>query len=349
MRTLGKLAMDFRTLGALASTALGALALLVSPAHAQTKVGTTMAQFLKIEPSARIIAMGNAGVSLPGGIDAAWYNPAALASEEAITVLFSHGEWFADIGHDYVAGAFPMGRWGISSLTVTSLRSGDMDVRTVTQPLGTGERFSVASLAVGLGYALPITDRFSAGGRISYVQETIWNSAFQTVTFDFGTLYSVSDRGLRLGASLTNFGTQGRYDGRDLHFLYDNDPDINGDNSSLPGERFTDAFSLPVMFRVGVGYPVRLSQASILTLAADAFHPSDNAESMSLGAEYEFRDFVALRAGYQNLFLVDSEVGVTAGGGLHGDLSEYTYRIDYAWADHGRLGGTHRFSLGFEF
>jgi long-subunit fatty acid transport protein len=103
------------------------------------------------------------------------------------------------------------------------------------------------------------------------------------------------------------------------------------------------------MFRVGLGYPVRLSPAAKLMFAVDAFHPSDNEESMSLGAEYQFRDFVALRVGYQDLFLSDSEVGVTAGGGIHGDLSESTYRIDYAWADHGRLGGTHRISVGFAF
>lgn len=319
------------------------------PAHAQTKVGTTMAQFLKIEPSARIIAMGNAGVSLLGGIDAAYYNPAALVAEDHLVIQFSHGEWFADINHEYAAAALPMGRWGIASLTVTALGSGDMDVRTVNQPLGTGEQFSVSDLALGLGYALRVTDRFSAGGRISYVQETIWNSSFQTATLDFGTLYTVSDGGLHLGASLTNFGTQSSFDGRDLQFLYDSDPDRFGDNSSLPGERFTDAFPVPVLFRVGLGYPVRLSPVARLQLAVDAFHPSDDQESVSLGVEYVFHDFVALRTGYQNLFLPDSEVGFTAGGGLTGDLSDYSYRLNYAWADHGRLGGTHRISLGFAF
>jgi hypothetical protein len=214
---------------------------------------------------------------------------------------------------------------------------------------GTVERFEVSNLAIGLGYARRITDRFAAGARVSFVQEAIWNSSMQTVTFDFGTLYAVSDNGLHLGASLSNFGTKGAFDGRDLEILYDNDPDRYGDNSALPGLRHTDEFPVPVLFRVGVGVPLRLTKAGTLTLALDAFHPSDNTESVSLGTEFMYRDFVALRAGYQNLFLQDSEVGLTAGGGIHGDVADHGYRLDYAWAHHGRLGATHRVTLGFGF
>ena len=328
-----------------------AVAIAAAPgsAHAQSKAGTTTAQFLLIEPSARITAMGNAGVSILGGLDAAYYNPAVLVAEERFGVQFSHAEWLADIDYDYVAAVLPLGRWGIAHASVTALGSGDIEVRTVAQPLGTGERFQVSDLAIGLGYAKRITDRFSAGARISYVQESIWNSSIHTATLDFGTLYAVSDRGLHIGASLSNFGTKGAFDGRDLRILYDNDPDRFGDNGALPGVRFTDEFPLPVLFRVGAGLPVRLPPSGRLLFALDAFHPSDNTESVSLGAEYLYRDFVALRAGYQNLFLEDSEVGLTAGGGLHGDIDEHTYRLDYAWADHGRLGGTHRVTLGFVF
>ena len=35
---------------------------------AQSKTGTTIGQFLKIEPSARVAALGNAGASLSGEI-----------------------------------------------------------------------------------------------------------------------------------------------------------------------------------------------------------------------------------------------------------------------------------------
>jgi hypothetical protein len=60
-------------------------------------------------------------------------------------------------------------------------------------------------------------------------------------------------------------------------------------------------------------------------------------------------DRVALRLGYQNLFLQDSEVGLTLGAGVMGDMQGAHYRLDYGWADQGRLNSTQRFSLGIMF
>jgi hypothetical protein len=170
-----------------------------------------------------------------------------------------------------------------------------------------------------------------------------------TVVFDFGTLYQMSDHGLRIGASLSNFGTRGRFSGRDLAIVYDGDPTRYGDNGALPGDVYTDAFAVPTFFRVGVGMPFRLSPQASLQVAVDAFHPSDNTEGMSAGAELECLRRFALRAGWQDAFQRDTEVGLTMGGGVWGKLDVYGYRVDYGWAEHRRLGGTHRVTLGLTF
>lgn len=332
----------------LAWTVLAA-ALGTVPALAQTKTGTTIGQFLLIEPSARVAAMGNAGVSLYDGLEGVYYNPAAIGRLTGYGVTFSHLAWVADITYDYAAAGIPLGKWGTGYASVTALNSGEMDVRTVAQPLGTGERFSVSDIALGLGYGRQITSRFAAGLQLNWLQETIWHSSASTVTFNVGTLYRISDRGLHLGASLSNFGTQGRFDGRDLRILYDQDPNRYGDNGSLPGALVTDPFQLPSLFRVGVGYPLRLNEEVRLHLALDAFHPGDNSESVSAGAELKFRELLAVRAGYQNAFVTGSEVGLTFGGGLQGVYDVYHYHFDYAWADQGRLGSSHRFTLGLSF
>lgn len=321
------------------------LALAAGPAAAQVNTGTTVAQFMLIEPDARIAAMGNAGVSMYEGLRAVYYNPASIGRVKSFEAVFSHNAWFADITHDWVAIAVPLGERGTAYGTVTSLNSGEMDVRTVDQPLGTGERFKVTNIALSLGYGRQVSPRFAAGGQVNWAQETIWHTSMSTVTFNVGTFYRVSENGLRIGSSLSNFGTRGAYDGRDLRFTYDNVPDQNGDNSTLPGERFTDSFSVPVMFRVGLGLPVRLDDANRLMLVADAYHPNDNSESVSLGAEYALKDLLAVRAGWQNLFLRDTEVGLTLGAGLRARYEEVMYRIDYAWADQGRLGNSHRLTV----
>ena len=164
-----------------------------------------------------------------------------------------------------------------------------------------------------------------------------------------GTLYRTSADGLRIGASLSNFGTRAAFDGRDLAILYDNVPGQNGDNGTLPGVRETGAFSVPITFRVGLAQPFRVAQDTRLLVAAEALHPSDNTESMSLGGELTLREALSLRLGYQSLFLQDSEVGLTAGAGVRGSFDGLRYHVDYAWADQGRLEDTHRFSFGLLF
>jgi len=326
-----------------------AIVLTAGPARGQSETGTTLAQFMLIEPSARIAGMGNAGVSLYDGLDAAYYNPAAIGRLNRMSLEFSHSVWLADITYDYAAFAMPLGGWGTPFASVTALNSGEMDVRTVDHPLGTGERFSVTDVGIALGYGRQITQRFAVGGQVTWVQETIWHTSASMAMFNIGTLYRLSATGLHVGSSLSNFGTHGQYTGRDLRVSFDADPSRNGDNGTLPAEQFTGDFPVPVLFRVGVGYPVRLNEQTRLQLALDAFHPSDNTESASLGAELDYRQALDVRLGYQNAFQKDSEVGLTLGAGWRGELANYLYRLDYAWADQGRLGNTQRFTLGFDF
>ncbi len=316
---------------------------------AQAKTGTSVGQFLMIEPSARIAGMGNAGSTIYTELQAAYYNPAAIGLQQFHSVQFTHSTWLADIAYDYAALGLVLGNFGNLYASVTSLNSGEIDVRTVEQPLGTGERYTVSNLAFGIGYGRQISERFSLGVQVSYVRETIWHSSLSAFGFNVGTIYRISENGLHIGASLSNFGTRAKYDGRDLRIQYDQDPRKYGDNGSLPAELFTDDFPLPVLFRVGIGLPLQFGEDHRLQLVADAYHPSDNTESISLGAEYTFLDIFSLRGGYQNLFLQDSEVGLTLGAGLKYRMTDYALSFDYAWADHGRLDKTHRLTFGVQF
>jgi hypothetical protein len=322
---------------------------LSSLVHAQSKTGTTIGQVLLIEPSARATAMGNAGVALYNDVVSAYYNPGALGQLNGYGVHFTHSLWLADITYDYAAAFLQAGSFGNLFFSLTALNSGEIAVRTVEQPLGTGERYTVSNLALGLGYGRALSDRFSVGLQLTYLQETIWHSSLSTFALNVGTIYRLSENGLRLGASISNFGLQAGYSGRDLRLQYDLDPRKYGDNSALPGEVFTQDYSLPVLFRVGLSLPVRFNSRHQLLLAVDAFHPNDNNESASVGAEWTFMNAFSVRGGYQNLFLKDSEVGLTFGAGLHYDLDRVTLHCDYGWADYGRLENTQRFSLGLTF
>ena len=317
-------------------------------ASAQTKTGTTFGQFLQIEPSAAVAAQGNVGATTRSDVLSAYYNPGALGFQTSSNAGFSHSAWLAGIDYNYAAVALKMGTATTVALSVSSLSSGDIDVRTADQPLGTGERYSVDDLAIGLGVGRQFTDRFGAGATVKYVQETIWRSSARTVALDAGVIYELPFRAV-LGASISNFGVPASFDGTDLRIRFDQDPDVYGDNDNLPAALVTEEYALPVFFRVGMSVPVQLGD-SRLTLAADAYQPSDNSNSVSVGGEWTYANLISARAGYQDLFQDDAEGGLRLGGGLATRVSGFDLSFDYAWADHGsRLGATQRFTLGLGF
>jgi long-subunit fatty acid transport protein len=318
-------------------------------AFAQSKTGTTIGQFMAIEPSARAAAMGNAGVALYDGIQSVYYNAGTLGALQNPTVQFTYSDWYAGITYNYAAGALPVGGLGTVFVSVTALNSGDIDVRTVSQPGGTGERYTVSNVAIGLGFGRQITSRFGAGIQLNYISETIWHSSAGLMSLNLGTVYRLAENGLKIGASLSNLGTQAAYSGRDLAIQYDADPGSYGDNGSLPAEQHTDDFPLPISFRVGVSYPRDMGPQSRMILLAEAIHPSDNSESVSAGMEWTWNRMLSLRAGYQSLFQQDSDVGPTLGLGLQLGIDDSRLHFDYAWADHSRLQETHRMTVVLEF
>jgi len=316
---------------------------------AQTNTGTTIGQFLLIEPSSRYAAMGNTGVASADEISAAYYNPGAIGRLNGYGLQFTHSLWLADITYNYAIALVDLGDIGKLFFNVTALNSGEIDVRTVEQPLGTGERYTVSNIALGVGYGRRLTNRFSMGFQLNYIQEKIYHSSLSTVALSVGTMFDLIKDQLVLGASISNYGLPASYSGRDLRIQYDLDQDRFGDNSSLPGNAVTEEYPLPVIFRIGLSYPHQISENHKFQLAVNAFHPNDNTESISFGAEWLIYDVLALRGGYQNMFLDDSEVGLTLGTGLNVGIEGYTMQLDYAWADYGRLQNTQRFTLGIIF
>ncbi len=312
----------------------------------QSKTGTTIGQFTLIDPSSRTSAMGGAGVTSTDEAMASFYNPGALGALQRTDIQFSYNSWLAGISLNYAMAAVKILDNASAIVTMTQLSSGDIDVATVDQPLGTGEKYNVTDLELGLGFGMKMTDKFSFGVQVNYISERIWHSSVAVFGINLGTLYQLSPDGLRIGASLTNFGTKDHFAGTDLKIRYDLDPTRYGDNSSIPGEISTDYYALPLVFRVGLGYPVTIDGSNVVNVGVDALHPSDNSESVNVGAEWVFNKFLAARIGYQSLFLQDSEVGLTAGGGVMFEGDGYDLHFDYAWAANGRLGNVQRITLG---
>lgn len=327
-----------------------AAVLFTADTFGQSKVGTTIGQFLKIEPSSRLAAMGNAGASLSDEVSAAFYNPASIGRLKGVNIQFTYNQWLADITYNYATAAMNIEGLGTFGLQVTSLNSGDIEITTVRQEQGSGLYYNVSNVAIGFIYGIMLTDRVSAGITASYIQETIYNTSLSNVSLNFGVQYQSAIEGLTIGASVSNFGARASYEGRDIYFNYDADPDVHGDHPRLPAELRMGSFSLPTLFRVGLSYPVKLNDWNQLTIAADAMHSNDNTERINAGGEWLFLNSFAVRAGYRDLFMDDIEGGLVLGAGAKVRFTgNSNVSFDYAWADYGRLNNTHRFTVGLQF
>ena len=326
------------------------LLLSVTYIFGQTKVGSTAAPFLNIAVSPRAISMGGAFIATANDVSSLYWNPAGASRSDINEAMFSHSRWFADINYNWAGAMIKLGGAGTLGLSLTYLDYGDIEVTTLAEQDGTGEFFSASDMSLGLTYAYNLTDRFSLGGTVKYIQQKIWNSSATAIAMDLGVLFHSDIYGLRIGATITNFGTGMQIDGKDLLVQYDIDPNIYGNNDQILANLQTDEFPLPLTFRIGLAMDVLDTEEHRFTIAADALHPNDNSESVNVGAEYMFNNLIAFRVGYKSLFLDNSEEGLTAGVGLNYDFNtDFGVRVDYAYQDFGVLDYTQHFSLGIKF
>jgi hypothetical protein len=317
-----------------------------------SKVGTTSAAFLEIPVGARAIGMGRAFVSTANDVSSLYWNPAGLARLPMREALFNQIEWIADMSFNFAALGLPLGDFGSLGLSFSSLTMDDMPVRTIERPEGTGELFSAGSFAVGLHYARNLSDRFSIGFTGKYISEKIWNMQSQAFALDLGVLFTTRFfNGVRVGATISNFGTDMKLSGRDTRQFNRIDARKLGSNDRIPMNIELDSWPLPLNFQFGIAAELFQTDSHVLTVEVDALHPTANYESLSVGLEYGFQKLFYIRAGHHSLFLTDGEGGLSFGAGVTADLfgGGFKARFDYAYSDLGRLKGVNVLAVSVFF
>jgi len=314
-----------------------------------TKRGTTSAEFLTIPIGARATAMGNAITASVDDATAIYWNPAGLARMENAGFTGEYARWLADIDFNFIAVTVPVAG-GVVGLGVTSMRTQDMEVTTVDQQNGTGERFNASSYAFTLSYGRALTDRFSLGGSVKLINERIWTSSAGGVAFDVGTLFVTPFRGIRLGAAISHFGTKLQIGGDDLLVRVDIDPNNRGNNTSNRALLKTDEFDIPLTMRIGLAGEVFQGQGSRLTLAVEALNPNNSEQYVNVGAEIGLlNDLVMLRGGYSEIFIDDSVRSFTLGAGLHYRFAPINLAVDYAYEAQEFFSDVNRLTLSIQF
>ena len=331
--------------------------LIAASAFGQSKVGTTAAQFLGISVGARAIAMGSAYVASASDVSSLYWNPGAIVQANRSEFNFTNTQWL--VGTKFRWFGFMLNLDGENALgaSVTQLNYGDEEVTTVQNPEGTGEKWSAQDLAISLSYCRLLTERFSIGASVKYINQSLYNETAANMTFDLGLMYVTEFNGLRIGMSMSNFGGDLQLSGRDLLNQVDIDPGNAGGNKTLVANLKTDSWSMPLLFRVGVGMEVFKNDMFRATVGLDALRPSDNALSTNAGAELGYQEMVFLRGGYKSFYndqdsfdKGNQQEGLSLGAGVRYTIQGATaIQVDYAFSKFGLFGNLSTIALAIGF
>lgn len=304
------------------------------PVLGDQRVGISTAQFLKIGVGGRATALGESFVAIANDASALYWNPAGLTQFNENQILFSHNNWVVDIYHDFLGVVYHLDQTNSFGVSLTSLSMDDMPVTTEFAPFGTGEFFSFSDLAIAATYARRMTDKFSFGLTVRYIEETLDKLKMRGVMVDLGTMYWTGLGSSRFAVAVSNFGNDLAPDGEVV----------------LVGKRKKSdwqSFSPPTMFRIGFAFEPYQNEQHKFTTAIQLNHPNDNAENVGLGLEYSFKELNTnstfyLRGGYK--INVD-EQNFSFGAGINVPISIADFTFDYSYSHFERLGNAHRFSI----
>jgi long-subunit fatty acid transport protein len=299
------------------------------PVLGEQRAGISTAQFLKIGVGGRATAMGDAFVAVANDVSALYWNPAGLTQFSENQVMFAHNQWVVDINHDFIGAVYHLDDENTFGVSLTSLYMDEMKVTTEYVPFGTGEYFGFSDLGIAISYSKKMTDQFSFGASVRYIEESLDRLKMRGIMIDLGTYYWTGLGTTRFAVAVTNFGNDLAPDGEVI----------------LVGNRINSewqSFSPPTMFRIGFALEPYEDNENRITTSIQLNHPNDNSENVSLGAEYVWNNMFFARAGYK--INVD-EQDFTFGAGVNVPVSIANISVDYAFANFARLGSAHRFSI----
>lgn len=334
-------------------TALLLSMLIWADASAQDRVATTAAQFLTLGTGARATSLGHAYTAYATGADALFWNPGGAARPGAGgnlgSVFFTNTNWLVDIDYNAFALTFPVTNSGVIGASIALLDYGRMDVRTVERPEGVGQTFGAKDIVVGVSYAQPLTDAFYIGGTVKAVQQTIWDMRAQTLAVDVGFVLETDYlNGLRLAASIMNFGGKMQMEGINNQVFVDFDPTSSGSNDAIPTRIETARWDLPLSFRFGIALPVYTSNFASLELYSDAHQTNDNALNSDFGAQLRLavkRVALDARVGYKDLGIENIDNHISFGTGLNVQFGGTAVGFDFAYVPFELLGDTQTFDI----
>lgn len=303
-----------------ASAALAALAsLALTAATAQARPPGFA--FLEIPSGARAAALGGAFASITDGTaDAAFWNPAGLASIRGLEVSGAHTELIASLRHDTFAIGGPL--WGGgAAASLRALYSEPIEERDdLGNLIGS---FGSHDLELGVAYGWDFGPGLELGLSTQVVRERIANSSATTYAFGAGAAWEPGAwPGVRVAAALQNVGPAARY--------------------TIEGTR-GEPVGLPSALQGGLSYGRAFGDRMTVRGALESRFTTGRSGIGLAGLEVRDLTGASLRAG---LRVNDDASNFSVGAGF----ARTALELDYAFVPFRLdLGDTHRFAFTARF
>jgi hypothetical protein len=325
-------ALNVRFRGGIRLVAMGLGVVFVGISGWSVESGTSAGLSLLDLAAGRGPALADAGVSIPGDLGMAAYNPALIRTLKRPTLMtqFSTGEGDVNTGLFSFGRGGPRGGWGAS---LAFLDAGTIDL--VTSGGDQRSRRAQQDWVASLTGATRLTETLSVGVAAKGIRSTlVQDETASALAADAGFLWRTPVRGWRFGGAAQNLGGK-------LTYREEGDP-------------------LPVLYRFGTSYTVAVKRwfnggvapdawylqnvvdTSILTFTADGVRDRAGQISGGIGFEWDVADRTAFRIGYKT---GDVGEGVTAGVGFHLDR----FSVDYAFQMLKDLKDRHRVALSLSW
>ena len=270
--------------------------------------------FLKLGVSSRTISMGDAGVSFNEDASATHYNPAALTTGNRVNVMFMHNEQVLGVRTEYLAGKIKFEKLSFG-FSVNNTSVDEIEIRNIPgEPIGT---FTAQNFTFGLSAGYKINNNLSLGITGKFLYEKIYVDNANGYALDLGGIYTQNR--FSVGLSLSNIGSM--------------------------NELRNEATKLPTAVRGGASYLLGLPGiSSTLRICADGYKVLDGGIFHAhTGAEMLYKDFLALRVGYQSGY---GNKNLTTGIGIKYKV----FILDYAFVPYKySTGSSHTITLGTNF
>ena len=301
-------------------------------------------EFTAIGVGGRPLGLGGAYAAVASDVTAAYYNPAGLARLDYPQFMLMHDERFGSlVNYDYAAAAFPVGPAGTVAVTLSRLGVDDIpDTRNAAldingQPTTDPEQFSridparvtyfnTADWVLTGSYAKRHSEDLSYGASVKLIRRDLGTNAATGVGFDVGLQWYMTHE-LTLAVSAQDITT--------TLLAWD-----TGRNELVaPTVKLGAAYgvlALGGMFMPVADFDVRFENRR----SASTFNVGPVSVDAHAGLEYEFRQLVAVRVGYNDV------KQLTLGAGLR--LPKLAVDYSFAKFDNANdLGNTHRISVMF--